>query len=51
MFASAQKLSKFGELNHFLMKKSQKEFDKLTFGNSEFVMSVKQKIQLYQNNI
>jgi hypothetical protein len=34
--ASIKKLVKFGEINYYFLK-SAKEFDKLTFGNSELV--------------
>jgi len=36
MFASIKKLAKFCEIT-FQFKKSEKEFVKLTFGNSEFI--------------
>ncbi len=35
-FANVKKLVKFGEINYYFLK-SAKEFDKLTFGNSELV--------------
>jgi hypothetical protein len=35
-FASIKKLTKFGKIT-FYIKKSENEFCKLTFGNSEFV--------------
>jgi hypothetical protein len=35
-FASAKKLAKFSEIT-FLLEKSEKKYDKLTFGNGELV--------------